>query len=113
MILDTGICSVFKLQNTAQPGDMPNETPVLISQHWYGELSFESSPVQYTENLEQVEIAQRIRILQNRAIDERAIVTIGSAQYNVTRLYHGVDEESGERITDLNLARVVSAYDIA
>ena len=111
MILDSGICSIYRITNTAAAGDMPNETPVLIAQHWYGELSFESSPTQYTDSQEQVEIAQRIRILQNRAIDEKAIVRIGSDQYKVERLYHGTDKESGELITDLNLSRMVSTYD--
>jgi len=112
MILDTGMCSVYKITNTAAPGDMPNETLVQITQCWYGELSFESSPVQFTENLEQVEIAQRIRILQNKSIAHKSVVVIGTDQYQVERLFHGKDEESGELISDLSLSRVGSAYDI-
>ncbi len=113
MILDTGMCSVYKITNTAAAGEMPNETLVLITQCWYGELSFESSPVQFTENLEQVEIAQRIRILQNKSIAQKAVVIIGSDQYQVERLYHGKDDESSELITDMNLSRVVSAYAVS
>ena len=112
MILDSGICSIYKIRNTAAAGAMPNENLVLITQCWYGELSFESSPVQFTESLEQVEIAQRIRILQNRSISQKEIVAIGTNQYQVERLFHGKDEESGELITDLNLSAVVSAYDV-
>jgi len=110
VILDSGICSIYKITNTAAPGDMPNETLVLISNCWYGELSFESSPVQLTESLEQVEIAQRIRILQNRQIAEKAIVAIDGDQYQVERVYAGKDSDTNEAIMDLNLSRVVSAY---
>lgn len=112
MILDSGICSIYKIRNTAAAGAMPNETLVKISDNWYGELSFESSPFQQTESQEQVQISQRIRILQDKTISNKAIVIIGSAQYSVERLYHGKDDESGELITDLNLSTVVSAYDV-
>jgi len=112
MILDSGICQIYKVKNTARPGEMPNETLVQIAECWYGELSFESSPIQYTENLEQIEIAQRIRILQNRELQEKAVVIIDGQQYKVERLYHGKDIESGELITDMNLSRVVKAYAI-
>ena len=112
MILDSGICLVYKITNTAAAGEMPNETLSLIGQYWYGELSFESSPVQLTESLEQVEIAQRIRILQNKSMHKKTVVKIGSDQFYVERIFHGSDQESGELISDLSLSRVGSAYDI-
>jgi|SRR5665647_687592 len=113
MILDTGTCSIYKLTNTAAKGDQPNEIPVLIVTGWYGELSFESSPFQYTESLEQVEIVQRIRVLQNRSIQNKAVVKFGNDQYSVERVFHGVDKESGELISDLSLSKVVNAYAIS
>ena len=111
MILDSGICNIYRLTNTAGAGNMPNETPALVAQLWYGELSFESSPVRNTESQEQVEIAMRIRVLRNRTIDEKAIVQIGGEDYKVERVFNGIDPESGERICDLSLSRRVSIYD--
>jgi len=112
MILDTGMCSIYKITNTAPAGAKPKDGLVLISQQWYGELAFGSEPIDHTESLQQVEITQRIRVLQNRSITKKAVVAIGADQYQVERLYHGTDNESGERITDLSLSRVVSAYDL-
>ena len=125
MILDAGLCTVYKIQNIAEPGEMPIDGLVKIIECWFGELSFESSPRQYTESLEQVEIARKIRILQDRRISQKAVVVIGSEQYQVERVFHGQDamesyfargmiyDGTGEMITDLSLSRVVSAYDIS
>lgn len=115
MILDTGICSIYKLKNTAPPGRKPTlslEIPA-ISEPWYGELEFESNPVFTTELQEDVEIDARIRILQDRRVNRQTVVVLSDKQYKVERAYHGKDEESGELITDLNLSRVVSEYGIA
>lgn len=110
MILDSGICGVYKLTNTAAAGDMPTETPVLVSRHWFGELGFESSPRQRTESQQVVETSRRIRILENRAIVEKTVVVIDTETYQVERVYHGKDQESGEAITDLSLTKGVSVY---
>ncbi len=121
MILDSGICKIYKMTDTSAAGDMPNETLVQIAECWFGDLSFGSSPVQHTDSLEQVEIARKIRILQNKAVIKKAVVVIGSDQYNVERVFHGIEsrrangryieENSGELISDLSLSQVVSAYD--
>ena len=111
MILDSGICKIYRLTNTAGAGNMPNETKALVAELWYGELSYESSPVRNTESQEQVEIATRIRVLRNRSIAEKAIVEIGTESYQVERVYNGVDQESGEQICDLSLARRDTIYD--
>jgi hypothetical protein len=111
MILDTGICKVFKLVNTAAAGDKPNQTKQKIADAWYGELSYESRPVQYTESQEQVEISMRIRILRNRNITEKAIVEIAGEDYQVVRVFNGIDDDSGEPISDLSLTRLEGIYD--
>jgi hypothetical protein len=111
MILDTGLCNIYRLTNTAAAGDMPTETPELLAQLWYGELSFESSPIQNTESQENIEIAMRIRVLRTRNVCEKAVVRIGADDYQVERVYNGVDKESGELISDLSLTRRASIYD--
>jgi hypothetical protein len=116
LILDTGICSLYAIENTAAAGNMPAIRPVLpaFSQPWYGELDFESNPVFETQMQENVEISARIRILQDRRVSRQTLVVLSDGkQYKVERAFHGRDKESGERITDLNLSRVVSAYDVA
>ncbi len=110
MILDKGICSIYRIENIAEPGNTPKEGLVLKCDSWYGELNFETIPVNAVMQ-EGIETSARIRILQNRGINNHDVVAIDNQQYEVTRAYHGVDDESGELITDLTLKKVVTAYD--
>ena len=111
MILDTGICTVFHVHNIAQPGEMPRKAYIPIFQGWYGELSFETSPVWATEGRNEQRVNGRIRILQNRAIAQDDVVILaqgdeylpGSEAYRITRAYHGMDDEGPTPITDLTL----------
>lgn len=112
MILDKGVCSIYIVTNIAEPGNMPKEGLVIKCQAWYGELNFETNPVN-TAMQEGIETSARIRILQNREINNHDVVVMGEQQYEVTRAYHGNDDESGEPITDLTLKKVVTAFDIA
>jgi hypothetical protein len=112
MILDKGYCSIYEVTNTAQPGDMPVEGLKLKYQSWYGELNFESSP-SLVGGHEGVAVANRIRIPQNRDIDNHHVAVLstvlppdGAPKYNVVRAYHGVDDDNGELITDLSLERL-------
>lgn len=111
MILDKGVCTVYRKTNTAVSGAMPVYSDVQIHQGWYGELSFETSPGRPTDTREEVQTDARVRILQNRAINNHDRVELvpngGTAvRYEVARAYHGFDTDSGELITDLTLQEV-------
>ena len=108
MLLDKGIATVYRKENTAEPGGKPVWTNVQIHRGWYGELNFETSPARPTDAREEVRTDARIRILQNRAVNNHDRVTLEGTDgttttYEVTRAYHGRDDESGEPITDLSL----------
>jgi hypothetical protein len=115
LILDKGICSVFSAANGAAAGSMPADKLTLKYQSWYGELSFETVPARPTDYREDAETSSRIRILQNRDVTNRDAVIFtaektpaeDAERYEITRAYHGVDDESGELITDLTLERVI------
>ena len=112
MILDSGICKIYKIANTAGPGEMPNENKVKIAERWFGDLDFSSAPTQYTESLEQIEVSRKIRVLRvDEIVMKKTIVEIGVEAYMVERVYDGTDKESGERISDISLSKVVGAYD--
>lgn len=111
MILDKGIATVYNKKNTAPPGWKPTFENVAVFQSWYGELSFATSEARPTERREEIRTDARIRILQCRSINEHDRVTLSpfggeDAFFEVTRAYHGRDDESGELITDLSLAVV-------
>lgn len=114
MILDTGICTIFRKEDVAARGNMPKYQYKPISKHWYKELDFETAPARPTEGREEVQTDARIRILQNRQLINHDVVVMANVQsvddvlkaYEITRAYHGRDDESGEMITDLSLRRV-------
>lgn len=120
MNLDKGFCTIYAKTNSAAPGKMPVSTPGSIKhQSWYGELNFETVPYQQAKQRD-VEISARVRVLQNRAISTLDIAVLslvlppaaGSVQYEIVRAFHGVDDDSGEPITDLSLREVQQQYDI-
>lgn len=111
MILDKGICTVYHKRNTAPPGWKPTYENVQLFTSWYGELSFATSETRPTERREETRTDARIRVLQCREINNHDRVTLSpfggeAAFFEVTRAYHGRDEESGEQITDLSLVVV-------
>lgn len=113
MILDRGVCRVYRKTKTSGAGDKPGYTDVLFHESYYGELNFETSPAHPTERREEILTAARIRILQNRNIANHDRVELvpfdgtGDAEnvkrYEVGRAWHGDDGESGDAITDLSL----------
>ena len=113
MILDRGICRVYHKTNTATAGSKPTIKETLFHTSYYGELSFETSPAHPTEYREEINTAARVRILQNRGINNHDRVALEpfdqsgapapTTRFEVTRAYHGRDEDSGEDITDLTL----------
>lgn len=115
MILDDGICSIFEVRDVSQPGEMPKRGYELKEHAWYGILDFSSVASWPTEGREEVRVDERIRILQNRHINNRCVVVLREVDavtddmvkneqvLEVVRAYHGHDDDNGERITDLYL----------
>ena len=111
MILDDGICTVYAQVETSDAGEMPVYTdgPVRTASY-YKELSFETSPSRPTEKREETQTAARARILQCTGIKEGDIAELEpfgngreKMRFRIRRAYHGLDEQSGDAITDLTL----------
>ena len=111
MILDRGTCTIYRKTSTTPAGGKPTWTLAAIHEGYYGELAFETSPARPTDGREETETATRIRILQNRNIRNQDLAELApfdgnstkTEKYRITRAYHGVDDQSGELITDLTL----------
>lgn len=116
MILNDGICSVFGLVDVSEPGGMPKLEYEMKSASWFGYLDFATAEAWPTEGREEVEVSARVRMPQDRRISNRDVVILGTEpvyqvtddveRYEVTRAYHGHDDESGMPITDLTLRTV-------
>lgn len=93
---------------------MPRWEYELVHQSWYGELDFATSEIHPTEYREETRADARIRVHQNRSINNHFVVVMdmdavmdeSKERYEVTRAYHGYDQDSGEAITDLTLERM-------
>lgn len=114
MILDSGICTVFRKTDSSDAGKMPSVSYTPIWTSWFGELSFETSPVWQTEGRKELKADRRIRILQNRQIAQNDIVvpqhlasfaarSPDAPVYRIVRAYHGQDDDGPTQISDLTL----------
>ena len=114
MILDKGICTVFRKTDGASAGGMPTVTYTPIMCSWYGELSYETSPEWQTDGRKEQRADGRIRILQNRSIAQNDVVvpeqltafkdkSANAPVYRITRAFHGMDDDGPTLISDLTL----------
>lgn len=114
MILDTGICTIFRATDGAEPGGKPVPVYALLAKSWYSEINFETSPQWQTEGRKSQRTDARIRILQDRNIRQHDVVVLmdvngvqglpdGVPVYEITRAYHGEDDAGPTKITDLTL----------
>ena len=114
MILDKGICTVFRETDSAAAGSMPVKAYAPIWCSWYGELSYETSPNWQTDGRKEQKADGRIRILQNRNIAQDDVVILeqlsaykdrsaNAIVYRITRAFHGQDDDGPTPISDLTL----------
>ncbi len=113
MILDDGIVTVFEKRDVSGRGEMPRYEYVPKAQSYYGELDFASGGVWTTQGREDQQIDTRVRILQDRSVTAQDVAVLDDVQdvhgaqlYEIERIYHGRDEESGELISDISLRKV-------
>ena len=102
MILDSGICSVFKR------GERAFER---VGASWYRKLAFETQPSKENQN-DGTQTGARIRIHEAREVTRGDVLVLRDTAtlaafdpcYEVVRAYHGQDDDNGQPITDLTLA---------
>ncbi len=118
MILDKGVCSVFRRTDTGSPGGMPSWTYSLLHQSWYGELDFATTPANPTNEREELQTDARIRVMQCRDIRQHDVVVLAQLSdfaqrdpaapvFDIERAYHGMDDDGPTPISDLSLREVV------
>ena len=114
MILDDGICTVFRKTDISAPGEMPFPHFSPIGKSWYKQLAFETSPSRLSEGRAELKTDARVRILQNLAIRQNDIAVLADASdfsdiapgteiYRIIRAFHGRDDSGPALISDLSL----------
>ena len=116
MILGDGICTVFERRDVSGEGEMPRFEYAPKVKSYFAHLDFVSGTTWTTQGREDVVVDARIRILQDRRVTPQDSVVLldcesakGQERYEIDRVYHGRDEESGMLISDLTLRRVTAA----
>lgn len=112
MQLDRGIITVYKQTDVSAAGQKPRYTRGDVrAQSYYALLHFETAPRWPTDDREETQIAERVRMRQCRTIAEDDVAVLldfthtdgAERTYKIVRAYHGTDEDSGEAISDLSL----------
>lgn len=113
MILDDGIATIFDMRDVSGAGDMPEMTGSQRAQSYYKTLSFETSPATPTERRIERRTDERIRILRCEVREEDEVELVDFRRLpgvvrrmRVIRAFHGIDDESGDEISDLTLEEV-------
>lgn len=115
MILDSGVCTVFRKVDMALSGEMPRPSYQPIFQGWFGVLSHETVPARPTDGREVTRTDEKIRIIQCRFLTQNDVVVLapiscyedaikcGAPVYRINRAYHGPDDDGAGLITDMDL----------
>ena len=107
MILDKGICEIYRKTDTAPAGEKPAYERVLVYSSWFGDLDFVSVTEAETAGQNTPSIDRKIRVLDNAVISPLMPAKIGQDWYEIKRVFHGKDDDSGELIADISLQRTV------
>ncbi len=105
MILDDGILKIYKVVPKKTKTGKPTKKLKHLVDAWYGIINTSISEY-YDAKQADVDIELRVEILQNKEVTSKNIIVIDKEQYNVGRVYHGLDED-GIPITDITLEKVV------
>lgn len=116
---DAGIITICKLENTAEPGQMPKEQLVTVTTHF-----FEERVVGYGRLYAAMGVNEQVDMLVR--IWREPLVRIG--MYAVLKEYEGQQNEDGDqyritnvqqlfdndglKVTDLTLTRTEELYDV-
>lgn len=112
MILDSGILSLYTLQNTSENGRMPVNQLVLQEEAYYKERTVGFNRLYAAKGVNQ-QIDKLVRIWRNEDVEVNWYVILeDEKQYRVDAVQH-LYSDDGLKITDLTLSRLESFYDVA
>ena len=115
MIFDSGLVTVCTLQNTAEPGSMPQETLIPVLSAYYGERTVGYGRFYQAQGVnEQVDMLIRIWRTTAARIGMYAVLSQSEndGQYRITNVQQMLDED-GLKVTDLSLQRMDDLYEVS
>ena len=103
-----GVCRIYKLENTAEPGLMPHLEPTL-----YKKMNFAYKTIGVKRNYEalqaMVRLDEMIEIMLDRGVSTQDIVVIEEVQYKIKQVQHKKDTYPETSL--LSLQKLEENYD--
>ena len=111
MILDTGLCTLYRVTSDAPAGDMYNETKEKLFTAWFGDRVVGFSRF-FTAKQVNTQVDRLIRILRpSAALKADDVCEIDGALYRIAQAQDIRDTEAGEDVVDLSLERLGEKYE--
>lgn len=109
MTFDDGILKIYRLENTAQKGDMPSEQLIYISSHYfgYGQLGIKRYYIALS-NKQQIECVVNIHF-DNEIKVYDIVEDETNSFFRIAMIQHDFDDD-GLRYTKLSLERLNDDY---
>lgn len=112
MLFDSGVLTIFTLEDISEPGKMPVKRLTYKSECYYGERVVGYGR-QYAARGVNEQIDMLARIWQDRSIRSNMYAVLESGeQYRISNVQH-LEDDDGLRVTDLTLERLDDLYEIA
>lgn len=107
-VLNDGVCRIFKLVNTAEPGLKPHLEPT-----FYKKMNFAYKTIGVKRNYEalqaMVKLDEMIEIMLDRNVSTQDIVVIENVQYEIKQVQHKKDTYPETSL--LSLQKLEENYD--
>ena len=106
--LNDGVCRIYKLENTAEPGLKPNLEPVI-----YKKMNFAYKTIGVKRNYEalqaMVKLDEMIEIMLDRGVSTQDVVVIEDVQYEIKQVQH--KQDTFPHTSLLSLEKLEEDYD--
>lgn len=112
MLLDSGVLTLCRLENTAPDGAMPRMRLVPVKRCYYGERTVGYNRQYAARGVnEQIDLLARIWQDRDARVGMYAVLDHGG-QYRISNAQQ-LQDDDGLRVTDLTLERIDALYDVA
>lgn len=109
-MFDDGILTIYTVENTAPPGDMPTDGLVEKTSHYFKDMKVGINRF-YLAKQNNNEIERVVRIWQDREITTDMVCICDGVQYKIVQVQHFFNANN-LRVTELTLERLGELYGV-
>lgn len=108
--MDDGLLEIYSLADVSEPGNMPDNQLVLLSNSFFGDRTVGYNR-QYAAKSVNEQVDRLARIWRDDSVHIGMIAVIEGEQYRIDNVQHLYDDD-GLKVTDLTLAKLEGYYDV-